>query len=208
MMKKQNNFLTNIANLIMVAILLFAGVSCEPKDPEEEKEEELITDVTLKFTEVNAQGAAIGTPFEVKAIDPEGLGLGKNPTLGTISLGSGKRYSLEITLFNRIENEDVTKEIKEDADDHQFFFLGTAFVGPNKILTYIYDDEDNKGNPLGLKGFVQVAATPAVNNAKFKLVLRHDLNKSFSGANNPHFENYISAGGETDIEIEFTVTIN
>jgi hypothetical protein len=207
-MKNQNNFLRNSLVLMMFMSILFFGISCEPKEPEEEKEEELITDVTLKFTEVNEQGATIGTPFEVKASDPEGLGVGKNPTIETINFVKGKRYLLEIILFNKIENEDVTVEILEDADDHQFFFLGSAFIGTNKVLTYTYADKDKKNMPLGLKGYVQVVPTPAVNNAQFRLILRHDLNKSFAGANNPHFENYISAGGETDIDILFPTIIN
>jgi len=207
-MKKIILFTTKKSFLIILAFLAIVAVSCEPKEPEEENEEELITDVTLKFTEVDAQGNKIGNPFEVKASDPEGLGVGKNPTFETITLSKDKRYALEISLFNRIENEDVTKEIKEDADDHQFFFLGTAFVGNTKILSYQYNDKDPKGNPLGLNGFVTVVANPSVNNAIFRLVLRHDLNKSFAGVNNPHFENFISAGGETDLDINFPVVLN
>jgi hypothetical protein len=208
-MKNLNRFLQNHSLITMLLfILIFLGVSCEPKDPENENEEELITDVTLKFTEIDNQGNKIANPFEIKASDAEGIGVGKNPSIGTITLIRGKRYALEISLFNRIENEDITKEIREDADDHQFFFLGTAFIGTNKVLTYEYIDKDSKNNPLGLSGMVQVAALPAVNNAIFRLVLRHDLNKSLPGANNPHFENFVNAGGETDIDIPFPLVIN
>jgi hypothetical protein len=38
-----------------------------------------------------------------------------------------------------------------------------------------------------------------------RVVLRHDLNKSFSGANNPTFANFALAGGETDLDITFPV---
>ncbi|MFN3802783.1 MAG: hypothetical protein ACK4SB_14025, partial [Belliella pelovolcani] len=74
-------------------------------------------------------------------------------------------------------------------------------------LTYVYDDEDGDGNPIGLRGFVTVAESPAVNNAQFRLVLRHDLNKGFPGANNPNFENFVNAGGETDLDIIFPLII-
>jgi hypothetical protein len=202
-MKKSNlNFLLL---LLTTSVLFFS--SCESNDPEDENEGELITDVTLKFTEVDVAGGAVGTPFEVVASDPAGLELGNNPTIGTITLGIGKTYLLELELFNRIENEDITEEIEEEADEHQFFFLGSAFVG-SPVLTYVYDDEDEDGNPIGLRGFVTVASSPASNNAQFRLVLRHDLNKNFAGANNPNFENFVQAGGETDLDITFPLVLN
>lgn len=193
--------------MLLLATFLISFSACQSDDPEDENEGELITDVTLKFTEVNATGTAIGTPFEVVATDPDGLELGANPTIGTITLSAGKRYLLEIDLFNRIENEDITEEILEDADEHQFFFLGSAFVG-TPILTYTYADEDQNGRPVGLRGFVQVVPTPTTNNAQFRIVLRHDLNKAFAGLNNPHFENFVQAGGETDMDITFPLVLN
>lgn len=202
-MKKLNlNFLLFF---LTASVLIFS--SCVSDDPEDENEGELITDVTLKFTEVDAAAGSPGTPFEVKASDPDGLELGNNPTIGTINLETGKTYLLELELFNRIENEDITEEIEEEADEHQFFFLGSAFVG-TPVLTYIYDDEDGDGNPIGLRGIVTVASAPSANNAQFRLILRHDLNKSFSGANNPNFENFVQAGGETDLDITFPLVLN
>jgi hypothetical protein len=189
---------------LLLLSFVFLYTSCTSEDPEEENEEELITDVTLKFTEVNSSGVAIGTPFNFKAVDNQGLGLG-TPNIETINLGKGKRYLLEITLFNSIENEDVTKEIKEEADEHQFYFLGTAFVG-SPILSYTYADEGDE--LVGLRGYIQVVQNPGFNNATFRLVLRHDLNKSFTGANNPSFENFIQAGGETDLDIDFPIVLN
>lgn len=201
---KKLNF--NILLLLLSAsVLIFS--SCESNDPEDENEGELITDVTLKFTEVDPAQGFIGTPFEVQASDPDGLELGNNPTIETINLEIGKTYLLELSLFNRIENEDITEEIEEEADEHQFFFLGSAFVG-SPVLTYIYDDEDGDGNPIGLRGFVTVASVPSFNNAQFRLILRHDLNKSFVGANNPNFENFVEAGGETDLDITFPLVLN
>jgi hypothetical protein len=180
--------------------------ACTSDDPEIEKEQEIITDVTLSFTEVDNNNNPVGNPVEFKAFDPQGLELGNNPTIQTIQLGIGKRYLLEIDLFNSIENEDITEEILEEADEHQFFFLGTAFVG-SPVLTYTYADEDKNGNPIGLKGYVQVSSAPGFNNAQFRLILRHDLNKSFPGANNPNWQNFVQAGGETDLDITFPLVL-
>jgi hypothetical protein len=193
--------------LLLLFALLVSFSSCESEDPIEELEQELITDVTLIFTEVNDEGTAIGTPFEVKASDPQGIELGTNPVVETINVEAGKRYLLEITLFNSIENEDITEEIEEEDDEHQFYFLGSAFVG-SSLMTYTYDDADDDGNPIGLRCFVQVAENSSVNNANFNLVLRHDLDKSFPGANSPNFQNYVQAGGETDLDVTFPVVLN
>jgi hypothetical protein len=194
-----------LRNLLLIAILAFA-FACSSDDPEIESEEEVITDVTLSFTEVDEEGNSLNLSFVTTASDSEGLELGSNPTIGTITLEAGKRYLLEIELYNSIEDEDITEEILEEDDEHQFYFLGSAFVG-TPVLTYVYDDEDGDGNPIGLRGFVTVANSPAVNNAQFRLVLRHDLNKGFPGANNPNFENFVNAGGETDLDIIFPLII-
>jgi hypothetical protein len=188
---------------------LFAAValtfsSCKSDDPVPENEGEVITDVILKFTELNSAGSPTGTPIEVRATDPDGLELGNGPTIGTINLSRGKTYQMEVSLFNSIENEDITVEIEEEKEEHQFFFLGKAFTG-TAILTYTYDDEDIDGNPVGLRGIVQ---TIGFNTAQMRVVLRHDLNKNFTGANNPNWENFVQAGGETDLDITFPVVLN
>ena len=193
--------------LVLLTFFMFVMNSCTSDDPEIEKDQEIITDVTLIFTEVDNNNNPVGNAFEFKASDPQGLELGKNPTIQSIQLGIGKKYLLEIEVFNSIENEDITEEILEEADEHQFYFLGTAFVG-SPLLTYTYADADKNGNPVGLKGYVQVSSSPGFNNAQFRLVLRHDLNKSFPGAKNPNWENFVQAGGETDLDISFPLVLN
>ncbi|MCH6200619.1 hypothetical protein MMU07_13615 [Aquiflexum sp. LQ15W] len=190
--------------LIILSAFVLTFSSCKSDDPVPENEGEVITDVILKFTELNSAGSPTGTPIEVKAIDPDGLELGNSPTIETITLGRGKTYLLEISLFNSIENEDITEEIEEEKEEHQFFFLGSAFQG-TAILTYSYDDEDIDGNPVGLRGIVQ---TIGFNTAQMRVVLRHDLNKNFTGANNPNWENFVQAGGESDLDITFPVVLN
>lgn len=190
--------------IVLLAAFGLTFSSCKSDDPVPENEGELITDVTLKFTELNPAGEPTGTPIEVVASDPDGLELGIGPTIGTITLSRGKTYRMEISLFNSIENEDITEEIRTEKEEHQFFFLGSAFTG-TAILTYTYDDEDLDGNPVGLIGIVQ---TIGFNSAQMRVVLRHDLNKSFNGANNPNWENFVQAGGETDLDITFPVVLN
>jgi hypothetical protein len=202
---------SNMKLPLLLLAVLFAFSSCTSDNPLPENEEELITDVSLIFTEVDGNGNPIGTPIEFTASDSEGLELGSNPGIEVVSLTVGKRYLLTIEIFNSVENENITEEIMEEADEHQFYFLGTAFAPSSigsPVLTYTYDDEDDDGNPIGLRGFVQVSSAPAFNNAQFRLVLRHDLNKNFPGANNPNWENFVQAGGETDLDITFPLVLN
>ncbi|MFN3801961.1 MAG: hypothetical protein ACK4SB_09825, partial [Belliella pelovolcani] len=93
-----------LRNLLLIAIITFS-VACSSDDPEIESEEEVITDVTLTFTEVDESGAALSASFDVLASDPEGLELGSSPTIGSITLDAGKRYLLEIERYTSIEDE-------------------------------------------------------------------------------------------------------
>lgn len=190
--------------LLAAGTLLFA--SCESEDPIQENEGEVITDVTLLFTELDAAGNPVGLTFSFDASDPEGIEVGGAPAIETVNLSAGKTYQMEIEVFNSIENEDITEEIIEEANEHQFFFLGSAFSGSSAPLTYVYDDES--GELIGVKGIVTVAANPSFNNAQMRVILRHDLDKNFPGADSPNFENFVQAGGETDLDITFPLVLN
>ncbi|MBS4072167.1 hypothetical protein ACFPIK_05930 [Algoriphagus aquatilis] len=190
--------------LYLFAALTMGFASCESEDPEKENEGEVITDVTLKFQEVDASNNPIGSAVSFKASDPQGIEVGKTPTIQTINLTKGKKYLMTIEVRNAIENEDITKEILEEAAEHQFYFLGSAFT--SNILTIAYADAG--GIALGLRNLVTVSSSPGTNNTSMRVVLRHDLNKSFAGANNPNFENFVQAGGETDLDITFPIVLN
>ena len=185
------------------ALIGLALASCKSEDPVVENDEEVITDVTLRFTELNSSGTSVGDPFEFKASDPQGIELG-TPSIESVNLSKGKSYKMEIILFNSIAGEDITAEVQEEADEHQFFFLGTAFVG-SPVLTYSYNDQG--GELIGLNGTVMVSQSPGFNNANMRIILRHDLDKNYPGATNPNFENFAQAGGETDLDITFPLVL-
>jgi hypothetical protein len=191
-------------SLYLVALLAFGFASCESEDPEKENEGEVITDVTLNFQELNASNALVGSVLSFKASDPQGIEVGKTPTVQSITLTKGKKYQMTIEVKNSIENEDITKEILEEAAAHQFFFLGQVF--DSNIFSIQYADAG--GVALGLKNTVTVSISPGTNNSKMQVVLRHDLNKSFPGASSPTFANFAQAGGETDLDITFPVILN
>lgn len=190
--------------IYLLAALAIGFASCESEDPTPENEGEVITDVTLNFQEVDGSGNPVGSVFSAKASDPEGIEVGATPTIETINVTKGKKYRMTIAVTNSIEGEDITAEILAEADEHQFFFLGTAFTG--NVMTIAYDDPS--GELIGLQNELAVSSSPGTNNAQFRVILRHDLDKNYPGATNPNFQNYEQAGGETDLDITFPVVIN
>lgn len=203
-MKTSNAKLLN-GLFLLLSVLIF---SCEKDDPVPEIDQELITELTLVFEEINEAGNVVpNSKFEVTAKDAEGISLGSAPQIEDIvDLVPGKTYQLSIQLYNDIAKEDMTGEIAEHGDEHQFYFLGSAFVGNAAFLQYSYTDEDENGNPVGLKGLLTVGES--VTSGSFRAVLRHGLNKAFAGADQPGFENYETAGGESDLDITFQVKFN
>lgn len=190
--------------IYLFAALAFGFASCESEDPVPENEGEVITDVSLNFQELDAGGNPVGLVFTATASDPEGIEVGATPTIDEIKLTKGKNYRMTITVTNNIEGDDITAEILAEGDEHQFYFLGTAFTG--NILTIAYDDPS--GELIGLQNELTVSSSPGTNNTQMQVVLRHDLDKSYPGATNPNFQNFVQAGGETDLDITFPVVIN
>ena len=191
-------------SLYLLALVAFGFASCESEDPEKENAGEVITDVTLKFQELNASNALVGSVLSFKASDPQGIEVGKTPTIQSISLAKGKKYQMTIEVTNAIKGEDITQEILTEAAAHQFFFLGQVFDSSFFSIQYA----DAGGIALGLKTTVTVSSSTGTNNSNMRVVLRHELNKSFPGASNPNFANFAQAGGETDLDLTFPVILN
>lgn len=190
--------------IYLFGVLAMGFASCESDDPVPENDGEVITDVTLNFQELDGTDNPIGLVTSFKASDPEGIEVGSAPIIQTVTLTKGKTYRMTIEVMNSIEGEDITEEILEEADEHQFYFLGTAVTA--NILTIAYDDPS--GELIGIQNTVTVSSSPGSNNAQLQVILRHDLDKDFPGATNPNFANFVQAGGETDLDITFPVVIN
>ena len=110
-------------------------------------------------------------------------------------------YSGDIQLYNKTvdpsdEEYVVTTEILEEDLDHQFFF--SAVNGLD--IQSVYNDMDSEGNPIGQ----QFELTANTSSGGLLIVLRHEPNKNAAGVPDGDITN---AGGETDIEITFPVTI-
>jgi hypothetical protein len=155
-------------------------------------EEEVIT--TLK---VRLVGGGSTIELIYRDLDPDG------PTLPTITGGTlmaNTTYTASMTLLNELENpvEDMTIEIQEEADEHQFFYLvGTGLDISN--LTYL--DFDGNGKPLGLEFSFD---TGVASQGDFTVILRHEPNKDAAGVSEGNITN---AGGDTDVSATFPIVI-
>jgi len=175
----------------LFAVALFA-MSCEKKEPEIPNEEEVITNLIYTLTPTNS-----GTPVVLSFADLDGDG-GNAPVITGGTLIANASYSGSIELLNSTETpvENVTEEIEEEDDEHQFFFQ-TSING----LTVAYNDQDGDGNPVGL---ATTLATADAGSGSITIILRHEPDKSASGVANGVIDN---AGGETDIEVTFDVEV-
>ena len=193
--------------VVLSALPLWAG--CGPLGGTQ-NEAEVFTTVSLTFTPVGG-GAAVTAAFK----DPDGDG-GNAPTIDPITLVAGTQYTTTVTLLNELETPavDITLEVKDESDQHQLFFTGTAVNGPasnqpTAPLTHVYGDTDVNGLPVGLVNNVAAKAgtgmltltlrhMPPVNGAAVKVAGLADTVKA-SG--------FAAIGGETDVSVNFVVTV-
>lgn len=175
-----------------LAILVLCFTSCEKEDPEVPNEEEVIT--TLNYT-LTPTGGGTAVQFTFTDLDGDG---GNDPVITSGTITSGVTYSGSIELLNEQESpaEDITEEVEEEDLEHQFFFQ-SGLSG----LTIAYADQDSEGNPLGVASTLTASTAGS---GTFTIILRHEPNKSASGVSGGDITN---AGGETDIEVTFDVTV-
>lgn len=183
-------------NLKLVAFLFIAtliATSCSNDDDIAPiVEEEVIT--TLKVTLV---GGGSTIELEYRDLDPDG------PTAPVITGGTlmaNTSYTASMILLNELENpaEDMTEEILEEAEDHQFFYL---VGGGLNISNLTYLDTDSNGKPVGLAFSFDTGAS---SQGDFTIILRHEPNKDGAGVSDGDITN---AEGETDISATFPVVI-
>ena len=202
------NTLDIFKNYRLLAILFAAItiVSCSDDDevPEEEEEVEVITDVTLVFTDSN------GTEVRASAQDPDGEGVQELVVADAINLSADNQYILTFEILNALDAndvEDIGEEILEEDNEHQLFFSFTtdAFdspMGNGNIDTTSdpinYDDVDENGNPVGLSTSWTTPAA-ATTDGTFTVRLQHqpDLKSATTGAND----------GDTDFDLTFVLNI-
>ncbi len=174
---------------LLLPVVLF--IACDPDPIDEGPDEEIIT--TLLYTLTPTTGDPVVLSFS--DIDGES---GNDPIISGGTLSANTTYSGSLELLNESESpaEDITEEIAEEDEEHQFFFATTI-----ADLTVAYADQDEDGNPIGLSTTVTTGATSA---GTVTITLRHQPNKGGESVSDGDITN---AGGETDIEVEFPITV-
>ena len=172
---------------LLASTLIFASCSDDDDAPEPVNEEEVITTLT-----VTLDSGSDTVVMQYQDLDGDG------PDAATVtvsgSLSANTTYDGSIILLNETESpaENITEEIEEEDLDHQFFYT----VGSGLDVAAEYGDADSQGNPLGLSFILN---TGVASSGGLTFTLRHEPNKPNTGLEN--------AGGETDIEVTFDVTV-
>ncbi len=188
---------TNMA-LFSVILLSFGLTACDnPADDDDAGEQEFITKITIRLEEQGSQNVV-----NIVWSDPNGDGIGD--FTGTANIKSNRTYKGTIELLNELatdQNErDVTKEIEEEADEHQFFYTFSSNLAPFAVVTIT--DRDSKGLPVGLEFDIVTAALPggtASLTGSMNIVLSHYSTITKAGTN---------PGNEEDVNISAPVTIS
>lgn len=184
----------------LLALLLISSItfmSCSDDDdssnPEAIVEEEVIT--TMNITLTSEDGSDVVT-LTTQDLDGEDGPLAPEITGGT--LAANTTYNATVELLNELENpaEDITLEVAEENDVHQFFFEQNDIS-----TTFSYSDVDENEYPVGLSFSI---ATGAAGSGTITVTLKHEPNKSAEGVSNGDITN---AGGSTDVEATFPITI-
>nr|WP_315158769.1 type 1 periplasmic binding fold superfamily protein [uncultured Flavobacterium sp.] len=172
--------------------------ACHADDPiEPVNEVEFITTVRLVFTPENGGKNVV---LEFKDLDGEGA----NAPVITVSSSfeKAKTYSGAITFKNELITPaiDITREIVQEALEHQMFYQTTGSLNP---LTYATTQSnfDAKGKPLGLQS---VFRTTGAATGILRVTLKHGPNKSAPNVANGSITN---AGGATDAQVDFNITV-
>ena len=176
---------------LLASTLIFASCSDDDDNtPDPVNEEEVITTMEITLT----SGGSVIT-LQTQDLD----GDGPNAPVLTVSgnLAAGTTYDGVIRFLNELESPsspeyNITAEVEEEDLDHQVFFT----VGSGLDVTTEYSNNDSAGNPLGTQ-FKLTAGSASSGNLTFTLV--HEPTKPNTGL--------ASAGGETDIDATFSITI-
>jgi hypothetical protein len=195
-------------SILMVLFASIAITGCKKEDdivPEEENEEEVITDVKLIFTNTSNSSDVI----EARAQDPDGAGVQELAILDEINLDTSKTYTLTFEIMNNLDSpgENIGDEILAEDEEHQIFFSfsNNAFANPigngnidNSGDPLNYNDSDANGNPVGLSTNWTTSSSQ-LSGGTFIVRLQHqpDIKSSSSGATD----------GDTDFELQFVLNI-
>lgn len=183
----------------VISGLLLISCSDDDDNPDPVNPEEVIT--TMVVTLIDGSDVVTLRFFDEDGDDPT------DPVV-TVSgpLKSNTTYNGSIRILNETEDPagEVNDEIKEEAEEHQFFYitddLGITTAYADKESDYVSDAGDN---PVGIE--FTLTTTEQTGDADLKVELRHEPNKEAEGVADGDITN---AGGEPDIEWTFNIEVD
>jgi hypothetical protein len=178
--------------LLAVSSLLLLNGCKKATDPQPADENELITTVTLRFTE---QGTSSTQAFTFQDKDGDG---GAAPTkFDSVTLTANRSYSLTVEVLDESKTpvQNITDEIREQKDEHLFVFTANAAT----LLTYTYGDLDSRNFPIGLTGSVRTGGSGT---GQLKVRLRHQ-----PPINGVAVKNGTASPGSDDVNLDFALTV-
>jgi hypothetical protein len=188
-----NHFKDKISVLFLTLLIGLMFSSCEKDDPVPINEEELITTVRITCTPVPG-----GETVVLSFVDLDGDG-GNAPLISGGVFKSNTTYDVGVEFLNEtsVPIDDITQEVRNEGKEHQVFMSSVGGID----FSYAYLDSDLDGNPIGLEMQFFIGA---VSSGQLSFTLRHQPNKSATGVKEGDLTN---AGGETDVEVLFPVSI-
>jgi hypothetical protein len=200
----------------LAGVLALGG--CPDDEPGSDNESEVITTVRLTFTPPGG-----GEPVVAAFSDPDGDG-GMSGASDPIALALGTTYDLDVAFLDELQEpaEDITREVQEEAEEHQVFVTGTAVEGPGSVASPIapvlhaYGDSESQYGadavgddlPVGLAGTItaRVAGTGTL-----AITLRHLPELNGQPQKTADLAERLAAGeplpGDVDAAVEFELTV-
>ena len=182
-----------ILALFLAIVPFVSSCSSDDDSPEIINEEEVITDVTLTFTNAT-EGTVTYTYTDEQYRDDSYV-------TPVISLTSGETYEVEANFYNNSDPDDselITEEIEEEKDDH---FLTYGFSDAEVEFTRTDGDisTDSDGIQIGLST-QWIAGTAGTGDVVVSLI--HQPTEKITDP-----EEGSVVGGETDAEVTFSLEI-
>ena len=183
---------------IIFSVIVISSVfySCKDKDkdpsnPAPINPQELITTVKLTLTDASDSN----NTFTVQWKDSDGPGT-LTPVIDTLLLDTSKTYNAVVSVLDETKSpvDDITKEIKEEAEAHQFFYTLSSNLSGRVSITRT--DKDLNNLPVGLE--LQLSTTAGTSaQGTLNVVLSH-----YDGV-----PKTASPSAESDIDITFPVRL-
>ncbi|MEN9786552.1 MAG: hypothetical protein RLZZ299_1816 [Pseudomonadota bacterium] len=199
--------------VMAVGCALWSGCA-DAETPKETNAEEVITSVRLVFEPQDGGGSVEAWWRDTEVLGAAAGDARRDP----VPLTAGGAYLLRVSFLNELEEpaEDISEEVRAEAEEHQVFLTGSAVQGPatpasaDAPLVHTYADVDAGGLPLGLENGIVVRGSGA---GSLHVTLRHlpvlgDAPSKVEGlAERVAAEGMAAIPGESDVDVSFDVSV-